>query len=690
MSTNQKITKTLNVQAAETFVKSLQNDAPYYVFAAKHTPFSADSGGGSDGSPPVPLDNVYTSTQVYSDMIFGKRVKDDNVTTMIKRYEWKNNTVYDMYKDNDPDLSSKQFYVVTDDNIELNVYKCLFNNNGAPSTQKPVEKDPGPVEGEDGYIWKYMYTIDQFNLRKFATTDYVPVTPNPVITAAAVDGAIEVITVQEGGSGYNNYTTGQFPDTAAITVGSNNVQYGLAADASSVNGFYKDCIIKMVIGPAVNEYRLITDYVITGTQKIITLDRPFNSRPEQLNTYEIFPNVFIYNVVGNIVSDCFARARINANTGNSISRIEILNAGEGYRAALATIKIPTSVSVTGNAVITPVMSPPGGHGSSVNNELFGNYVGITASFIGDNIPLTTDNEYRTIGLLRAPLFSSVEVKLDTSNRRGTFLNGEEVYRFKPIKLFGKVNVTANSATAIGTNTEFIDTLRTNDRIIITDGITNTLANVQGIVSNTTIVLDTPSRFTGANCSIYLADAERFGTAVSSNGTTSITLTNVNPVAIENSSYLLGEESYCTAALDRNAIPNVFVSGRNSDEFNSFNQLSYFVGNTDIVKVFTEDELLKQLDPNKDILIQPTARMHSYRPDPLINNDRLYVTNITNVFDLRPNIDITGTLSGKTFKAAYKYNGELVPNSGEVLYLENLSPISRNENQTETIKLIVEF
>jgi hypothetical protein len=184
MSTNQKITKTLNVQAAETFVDSLRNDAPYYVFAAKHTPFSQDSGGGSDEVPPIPLDNVAASTQAYSDMIFGKRIKADSVSSMIKRYEWRENVVYDMYSDSDPDLSSKQFYVVVDDSIELNVYKCLYNNNSSPSTQKPSEKNTTtPFESmDDGYIWKYMYTIDQFNIRKFATSEYVPVTPNEVIT----------------------------------------------------------------------------------------------------------------------------------------------------------------------------------------------------------------------------------------------------------------------------------------------------------------------------------------------------------------------------------------------------------------------------------------------------------------------------------------------------------------------------
>jgi len=75
MSINQKITSTLNVQAAESFVQSVLDNAAYYVFTAKHTPFGVGQGGGSDEIPPVPQDTVVSSIQVYNDMVFGKRLK---------------------------------------------------------------------------------------------------------------------------------------------------------------------------------------------------------------------------------------------------------------------------------------------------------------------------------------------------------------------------------------------------------------------------------------------------------------------------------------------------------------------------------------------------------------------------------------------------------------------------------------
>lgn len=689
MSINQKITKTLNVQAAESFVQSVRDDASYYVFAAKHTPFGTGQGGGSDETPPVPSDTVASTIQIYNDMIFGKRVKDDSVTTMIKRYEWVENAVYDMYNDTDTALDAKQFYVVIDDSIELNVYKCLYNNNGAKSTQKPFGKDTTPIEfPQDGYIWKYMFTVDQFNIRKFATTEYIPVTPSEAVANAAVAGSIDIITVTNSGAGYNNYTTGLFPDTASIAVGS-NLRFALDASATSIDTFYKNCLIKMTSGVATNEYRLITDYNIVSGQKLITIDRPFNNRPNAGDEYEIFPNVFVYDVSGTSSIDCVARAIVNSSVGNAITRVEVLNPGAGYRLASAKIKSANIVAVTSNAVIVPVVSPPGGHGSNINNELFGRYVGLSTSFIGNNEPLTANNDYRTVGVLKNPLYANVNVLLDSNTIRGSFVTGEDVYRYKPIRLFGNVSIAANSLVT-GTNTTFLDTFRTDDKVIITNGISNIFANVQTIISDTQLTINKEPSFTDANCAIYLVEAQKFGTVTDFNSV-SVSLTDVQPTGWEISSFLLGEISYCTAGVS-NTQPNVRVNGRDADEFNAFNQLTVFVGSFTSSVDFIEDETLVQDTDDSDTT--PTARIHSWHDNPGSSNDYLYVTNVTNIFSLQDSNGNNGVVRGFTsnayFTARYKYNGEIIPDSGEILYLENLKPITRNIRQTETVKLILEF
>jgi hypothetical protein len=689
MSIKQKISKTLNVQAAESFVQSVQENAAYYIFAAKHTPFGVDQGGGSDDAPPVPQDTALSDLQVYNDMIFGKRIKGDNVAALIKRYDWVENTVYDMYDDTDTDLASKAFYVVIDDVVEYNVYKCLYNNKGAKSTQKPFGKDTAPFEfPQDGYIWKYLFTVDQFNIRKFATDDYAPATPVDFITEAAVPGSIEVVEVETAGSGYNNYTTGIFPDAASIAVGS-NLRFGLDASASSVDQYYKNCLIKMTSGVANGEYRLITDYIIQGGRKIIVIDRPFNNRPNAGDEYEIYPNVFIYDVSATSQANCIARAIVNSSIGNAISRVEVLSIGEGYRIATAKIKTANIVAVTSNAVVRPIISPPGGHGANINNELFARYVGITTSFIGNNDPLTPNNDYRTVGLLKNPRYANVNVKIDTDTVIGSFVTGETIYRYKPLKLFSNVTIAANSLV-IGTNTSFINTFRTNDRVIITNGVTNIFANIQSIISDTQLSIDKIPTYSGGNSEIYLVESELFGTATSYDSI-NLRLTDVNPIGWDISTKLLGAASYCTAGVS-NTQPAITVNSRDADEFNAFNQLTTFVGSFISSPEFIEDEyLLQDVD---DVDLTPSARLHSFTDNPGSANDYLYVTNVSNTFDLQgingSGGQIRGATSNSYFTARYKYNGEIVPDSGEILYLENLSPITRDIRQTETVKLILEF
>ena len=110
--------------------------------------------------------------------------------------------------------------------------------------------------------------------------------------------------------------------------------------------------------------------------------------------------------------------------------------------------------------------------------------------------------------------------------------------------------------------------------------------------------------------------------------------------------------------------------------------------------FIEDEtiVLESTESYKFDYLQPSMFFHSMVDNPGNANDYLFVTNLNNSFNIPENGSLTlrGTTSNAYFTASYKYNGEIIPDSGEVLYLENLSPIKRNPNQTETIKLILEF
>ena len=55
----------------------------------------------------------------------------------------------------------------------------------------------------------------------------------------------------------------------------------------------------------------------------------------------------------------------------------------------------------------------------------------------------------------------------------------------------------------------------------------------------------------------------------------------------------------------------------------------------------------------------------------------------------PHVASSATVNNTVFVAGYA-NPELQPDSGDVIYIENRKPISRASDQTEDVKLVVEF
>jgi hypothetical protein len=52
--------------------------------------------------------------------------------------------------------------------------------------------------------------------------------------------------------------------------------------------------------------------------------------------------------------------------------------------------------------------------------------------------------------------------------------------------------------------------------------------------------------------------------------------------------------------------------------------------------------------------------------------------------------VVGQTSGATFTITSKYPGDIVVDSGDVIYIENFPAIERASDRSETIKVIVEF
>lgn len=414
------VTNYLNLHNAKQFRESISETANsiYYVFAGRHTPYS----GGDDVIPSIENNNEVVNVDPYKQMVFGKKVNSSDVCVMVPRYDWVSNTTYTAYR-SDVDISSNNYYAVVNAASSFHVFKVLDNNNGSPSTIEPDFNNTGADDEfystSDGYVWKYMYTISNSDFVKFATDQYIPVVPNANVSGNAVSGAIDVVVVDYPGSNYNTYLSNTFI-SSDLTIGGNPTFYSIANNASSVNDFYNDSFIYIKEGTGMGQIKKIVDYVVSGTQKIVTLESSFTIAPDVTSVYEITPSVlFTGDGTGAI-----ARALVNTSSSNTISGIEIINRGSGYTYVYPTV-LGNTGGVSNTSLISAVIGPKGGHGKDPEIELGGKYLGISITFANsESGTIPTTNDYRTIGLIKDPLYANVELTISTAT--GVFTDNELV------------------------------------------------------------------------------------------------------------------------------------------------------------------------------------------------------------------------------------------------------------------------
>ena len=208
------ITEKFRLHNATQFVESFSetSKSTYYLFIGKSMPFTSGTTGGTDAAPPTPADSVSGEFYSWDSMIGAKNIPSTDISNALPRTNWVNNTIYDMYDDtisasntttsSASSLYQGNFYFMTS---TQNVYKVLDNNGGtAYSGSEPTSTSTSPF-ASGGYVLKYMYAITASNAAKFLTNDYMPVTTDTTVSAAAVGGKIESLVITAG-SGYTNGT----------------------------------------------------------------------------------------------------------------------------------------------------------------------------------------------------------------------------------------------------------------------------------------------------------------------------------------------------------------------------------------------------------------------------------------------------------------------------------------------------
>ncbi len=214
------ITSNFRLDNAKNFLSDVSTRS-LYMFVGRSEPWvNSTTGLNDDTAIPTPKDRHSDLTDAWQKMSAMKKIGLSDTTPTVPRYSWVSGQTYAEYDDQDDALTTKRYYVITD---EFNVYKCLKAGSG-PSVVKPTGQaltlDPRPAanggdEETDGYLWKFMYTLTGNDVTRFLTSTFLPVctllsddgTVQWNVQQASVKGAIYRIKIINGGAGYTSVPT---------------------------------------------------------------------------------------------------------------------------------------------------------------------------------------------------------------------------------------------------------------------------------------------------------------------------------------------------------------------------------------------------------------------------------------------------------------------------------------------------
>lgn len=465
-----KITNALKRSVVENMLHDIENNKnQYFFFIANSVPWS------DENNPQQIVDSDKDHTKIRKNIIGYKKLNSKNILFAIPKVDWITNTIYDQYEYSDElfaENESPNFYVVYNNNI----YKCLYNNGGSPSTNPPTVTQESAFTLGDGYMWKYMGT----------SSKYISMSGNYLIAvnyAASSEGAANQYNTQiQSVNGKisrvdTKYTTSTptkaiYPlaivytpttNVSGLVVGSFsrlNSVYGVTSSVNITESVsvskmlsvragdpqvtFKDYIIRIVSNPGtpieINNYGIIdsVDQIESG-YRINILDDivPFVVTPASGNAPVVRAEILPYIKV---LGDGFGAKlfpKMNGSANNYyVDGVEVVDGGRDYSIANAyvfTAKKLAEDMTYQDPIFTPVLGPVGGHGSNIITELNAKSLIISVELSEkDNLIIPTGGSYRNFGIIKNP-------KLHNSDK----IAGKDSIVYRDVTVINETSTTSS-------------------------------------------------------------------------------------------------------------------------------------------------------------------------------------------------------------------------------------------------------
>ena len=293
------------------------------------------------------------------------------------------------------------------------------------------------------------------------------------------------------------------------------------------------------------------------------------------------------------------------------------------------------LSFSANPVFEVIIGPDGGHGSNPAKELGGHFCLTDVKLQQtEAFDFSVVNDFRQIGIVRNPYSYGTTSAFTGSTCRQTFA----------------VKLASNAGT-----------------FVVDEQITQTISAVSiasGSVAGSVVTINTSAAHKLATGQMVKITNGTFaaGATTGHQGTHHITVTDSDTFTITVSSsrtptgaFTVGSAAYTT-----------FVPQGIIVEWDATNKILFYVQN--VYDNQGTDATYKQTIP--------------FSGNSTITG---FTSNATGV----PDVASSATVNNTVFVAGYA-SPELQPDSGDVIYIENRKPISRASDQTEDVKLVVEF
>jgi hypothetical protein len=381
----------------------------YHVFLANTVEWS------NEPTPDAPVDSRSNDALIKRNILGVKRVNPSDTCLMVRRIDWEAPPVpenpdftqgvstelggYDRY-DDAVDISGLNFYVFNSSNYRI--YKCLNNNNGNFSTAEPNFSEVGPKTLSDGYTWQLIYEVPAADRVKFLTDELIPIRFYGTSTQFDHNGTISEIVVQQTGSGYTSTPNVQILGDGNGATAEAVLDAGSLENINLTNGGagYSFAFVQITGGggSGASAYAVIetTDLPNVINQNVAGYAVATTGQLDLIDVIDSGDGYTQQDAKVRISGDGSGATATAVVADGKIISVKLTDRGSGYTFALVEIIGENETTASARAVI----SPQGGHGSNIPQELFATTLGITVNVEDFQEDFFLNNDFRQYGLIK--------------------------------------------------------------------------------------------------------------------------------------------------------------------------------------------------------------------------------------------------------------------------------------------------